>query len=91
MAKRIQEASLTALGVYTDPVQVVGYFNVSISGTWVGTLSLQRSFDNGVNYFETDTFAINTQSVGLEPEDSVLYRIGFTAFTSGQADVRISQ
>lgn len=68
-------------------------FNLSISGTWVGTLTLQRSFDNAQNWHDVEQFTSNTQKVGDDPEDSIYYRIGFKTgdYTNGTAVVRISQ
>jgi hypothetical protein len=72
-------------------------FNVTISGTFVGTLKLERSFDDGVTYHPcTDngtaiTYTAPASEVILEPEHSVTYRLRMDAYTSGDAVVRISQ
>lgn len=67
-------------------------FNVSISGTWAGTITLQRSF-NGQDWKDVATFITNAEQVGDDPEENIYYRIGFKAgeYTSGTASVRLSQ
>ncbi len=70
--------TITASNQFTDPVKLRGYFNLSISGSWEGTVTVQRSFDLGDTWHDVDTFTSNTEEYGLEPEHSnvVLYRIG---------------
>ena len=86
--------TITTGNQFTDPVQLSGYFNLSISGTWVGTITVQRSFDLGSTWLDVDTFTVNTEEYGLEPEHTnpVYYRIGAkaNAFTSGSANLRLS-
>lgn len=100
-------ASLTAADKFTGDVTGVaqaetgqagislsGYFNLSISGVWVGTLTLQRSFDSGVTWLDVETYTSNVQKRGLESETGVRYRTGFKAtgaYTSGTAVARLSR
>jgi hypothetical protein len=86
-------ASLTAANTWTDPVPILGPFNLSLSGTWVGTITIQRSFDNGVTWLDVTIFTANIEYLRDEPELGALYRAGFKAgeYTSGTAAVRISQ
>jgi len=67
-------------------------FNLSISGTWAGTVTLQRSFD-GQTWQDVETFTANAERVGDDPEKNINYRVGFKTgeYTSGTASVRISQ
>jgi len=87
--------TITASSQFTDPVKLSGYFNLSVSGTWTGTLTVQRSWDLGNTWLDVDTFTANTEEYGLEPEHTnvVLYRIGakVDALSSGSAILRISQ
>ncbi len=87
--------TITASSQFTDPVKLSGYFNVSISGTWTGTITVQRSWDLGDTWLDVDTWIANTEEYGLEPEHTnvVLYRIGAkaAALTSGSAILRLSQ
>ena len=87
--------TITNSDQFTDSVRLSGYFNLSVSGTWVGTLTVQRSWDKGSTWLDVDTFTTNTEEYGLEPEHSnvVYYRLGAKAdqFTSGSAVLRLSQ
>jgi len=69
-------------------------FNLSISGTWSATVTLQRKFGkNSTTYLDVDTFVANTELIAEEPEDEVYYRIGVdsTDWTSGTVVGRLSQ
>lgn len=76
-----------------------GDFNITVSGTFVGTLLVERSFDAGVtwNALTTDFAGTSAQItapasvVAFEPENSVYYRLRCSAYTSGTAAWRISQ
>ncbi len=86
--------TITTSNQFTDPVKLRGYFNLSISGTWEGAVTLQRSFDLGSTWLDVDAYTENAQEYGLEPEHSnvVLYRIGSKdgAFVSGACALRLS-
>lgn len=88
-------ASLTAENTYSDSVTIVkGKFNFSLSGTWVATVYVQRSFDNGSNWLDVDSFTTNCQMIGEETEYcGSLYRFGIKTggYTSGTVVGRISQ
>jgi len=75
----------------TKGIELRGKFNVTISGTFVATLSLQRSFDDGVSWHTISTNTVPVTENEETPEKGVIHRIGFTAYTSGTAVVRISQ
>ena len=83
-------ASITAQNTFTDKFQVVGHFNLSISGTWDATVTVQRSW-NGTDWFDVDTFTSNYEGVGFDAEE-VYYRAGVKTgdFTSGTVALRIS-
>jgi hypothetical protein len=70
-----------------------GDFNLSLSGTWIATVTVQRSFDNGATWVDVATFTQNGQYVGNEPEADVLYRIAVKTgeYTSGTVIGRLSQ
>ena len=88
----IATKTITAQNQFSSSVVLTGYFNLSISGTWVATVTVQRSFDSGDTWFNVDTFTENTQEYGLEPERDVYYRIGVKTgdFTSGEVVLRLS-
>ena len=69
-----------------------GNLNISISGTWVGALELQRSFNNGVTWVTVKTFTENYEGSLTDYEHGVVYRAGCPVggYTSGTAVVRLS-
>lgn len=93
MAQKLRTRSITGENLFTDPAEMVGYFNISIQGTWDGTVTAQRSFDGGSTWYDVSTWTANTEEYGFEPERSVQYRAGIKLgeYTSGQADIRLSQ
>ena len=93
MARKRISRSVTAENQFTDGAELHGYFNLSISGTWTATVTLQRSFDGGSTWFDVGARTENIQEYGLEPEDSVQYRVGVKTgdFTSGTIVLRLSQ
>jgi len=93
MSRKATTRSITAANQFTDAVEMVGYFNLSISGTWAGTVTVQRSFDGGSTWHDVDTWTENAQEYGLEPEGGIQYRVGIKTdeYTSGTCVVRLSQ
>ena len=83
------EETFTATGQSsTFPLRKSPY-NFSISGTFVGTVVLQRSFDEGVTFLDVRTFTEPDERIGDEPEPGTLYRFNCTAFTSGSIVCRL--
>ena len=93
MARKMVPRSVAAENQFTDAVTLHGYFNLSISGTWSATVTLQRSFDGGSTWFDVGARTENVEEYGLEPEDSVQYRVGVKTgdYTSGTVVLRLSQ
>jgi len=86
------EATLTGADQWAVVQLPASTFNVSVAGTWAGTITLQRSFD-GANWYDIYQFTASGQKVGDDPEQGIHYRIGFKSgeYISGNAVVRISQ
>tara|TARA_R100001460_G_scaffold4206_2_gene12119 strand:+ start:156 stop:464 length:309 start_codon:yes stop_codon:yes gene_type:complete len=84
-------AAITAQNNFTDKFEVVGHFNLSISGTFVANVVVQRSFDGGSAWLDTDTFTAPYEGVGYDAE-KLFYRVGVKTggFTSGTVNVRLS-
>lgn len=94
---------LGAEGKYTPAFRQIGvsgtgsgdrFFSMTISGTWVGTINIQRSFDGAVSGFRTYTAsnytANGTYNISGEVVDDnaiIWYRAIFTSYTSGSANV----
>ena len=93
MGVAIATRSITAENQFTDPVRLTGFFNISLSGKWTATVTVQRSFDKGDTWFDVETFVSNTQEYGFEPEGGVYYRIGVKIgnYTSDTVVVRLSR
>ena len=89
-------AALTAENTFTDWIYSTKEFNLSISGTFVGTITVQRAFDTADadnDARDVDTFTSPTETYGFEPSGVALYRAGFKTgeFTSGTANIRIGR
>lgn len=97
---QIGSGSLTASDTYSSTVRVTGVdagrvFAISITGTWTGTLTLQRSFDSETSGFtDVTTYTGNTTTSYDDTLDNsiVWYRIGFkpAAYGSGTAVISLS-
>jgi hypothetical protein len=87
----VATSSIAAQNTFTTPVKLDGYFNVSVSGNFVGTVTLQRSDDNST-WVDVETFVDTFEGSGFEPE-SIWYRIGIktSEYTSGTAVVRLGR
>jgi hypothetical protein len=87
---RIVSASIGAQNTFTDSIKLSGPFDLSISGTFVGTVTVQRSYDNS-SWKDVDTFTSPTEDYGFQPEIA-WYRAGIKtgAYTSGTAVVSIA-
>ena len=90
---RFVEADITAENTFTDGIYVEDEFNFSISGTFSATVTVQRSFDGGSTWRDTDTFTAATETFGSDPGKEVVYRAGVKTgdFTSGTASIRIGR
>jgi hypothetical protein len=93
MALTASTGSLTTNGQATSPsINISGDFSVSLSGTWTGTVAVQRSFDNGATWLTVKSYTANAEERGFEPEQGVppLYRMACTAVMTGTAVLRLS-
>lgn len=76
---------------------VAGNFNVSVYGTFVGSVQLERSFDNTnwlpitANGTQLYKWTAPASENAQETEEGVLYRLNCTAYTSGTISYRLSQ
>jgi hypothetical protein len=88
-----------AAGTWTGAIAPLGqsgngFLNISVYGaTWSGTVTLQRSFDDGVSWYDITTFTANRQKALVDREGGVRYRIGMKngAYSSGSVAVRLSR
>jgi hypothetical protein len=76
---------------FTEAIRIRGRINISVYGSFVGTVTLQRSMD-AVTWTTVDTYTSPEERFGHEPE-LIYYRVGFPTggYTSGTAYVRIGR
>lgn len=109
IGRPVVEASLTATGHCTEPSYFdaakgdprQGGIDLSLSGTWVGTVVLERCFnadcldDDGAAVAEVwhivESYNLNVQKVIQNYNQAVKWRVRFSDRTSGTAVVRLSQ
>ncbi len=65
-----------------------GKFDVSITGTWTGTITLQRRTPPNGNTIAVETYTANTERVGEFAGDTEV-RLFFTTDGSGTANVEL--
>ena len=73
-------------------------FNISVWGTFSGTVQLERTFDNGTNWLPVTAGGVGAyvwtapaSESTVEDEVGVAYRFNCTAYTSGTVNYRMSQ
>lgn len=93
------EASLNGDGQFSGEIKVTGVgttrrFDIAISGTWSGTLTLQRSIAEPGSWVAVNTYTSNATTNYNDELDNqtVYYRIGFETggYVSGTADIVIT-
>lgn len=87
--------TISAQNTFTDAIQLIGNFNLSIVGStspaWDGTLTVQRSTD-GSTWRDVDTWTdVSSEEVGYDPM-LMYYRAGVKtgAYTAGSVTVSIT-
>ena len=92
MSRALLEVSFTS-ATNSSNIALNGDFNLSLdftTGSGVGTVDLQRSFDDGVTWETTDTISADTEKNGLAVSN-LLWRLNCSAFTSGTIACRLEQ
>lgn len=82
--------TISAQNTFTDPVLIIGDFNLSISGTFVATVTAQRSTD-GTVWRDVDTWTAPAEDVGYDPM-KMYYRAGVKTgdYTSGSVTIQLN-
>lgn len=90
------EGSLSGDDQWTDPIRVTGVgtqrtFQIGITGTYVGTLTLQRSVGDPGAWTDLVTTGPGSYTDGLDNQ-IIYYRVGFKTgnYTSGTANVTLT-
>jgi hypothetical protein len=75
--------SAAAQNTFSNAIQVVGSFDISVSGTFVATLTVQRSED-GSTWRDVKSYTLPAEEVGYDPI-LTYYRVGVKTggYTSG--------
>lgn len=82
-----------ATGVIGSSIATEGPFTITTTGTWTGTVVLQRSIDNATwETFKTwtGTNDRNIQETYNEDEDGVYYRVNVTALSAGTVNAQFT-
>lgn len=94
---QFQTASIDALSELTESIKVTGLddnrkFTLDITGVFVGTLVLQRSVGNELNWVTYQTHTSTTSTTYDDGLDNqiIYYRVIATAWTSGTATVSLT-
>ncbi len=95
--------TLAAVGEHTAPIRVIGLktgsyndrdFTVTTSGTWSGSIQIQRSFDSEFSGFEDFGSAITTNTATTSGDDDdnaiIYYRVIVKTLASGAVTVNVS-
>lgn len=91
-------SSISAANIFTNKIKVEGSgsvrsFSAIVSGTFVATITYQRSFDEGTSWFDVGTVGVGTTAIndGLDGQ-TIWYRIGIKTgqYTSGTANVSLA-
>lgn len=87
--------TISAADTWTDPVHIIGEFNLSIvastSPAFSGTVTVQRSSD-GTNWRDVDTWvSVSSEEVGYDPMKNY-YRAGIKAgqYTAGSVAITLN-
>ncbi len=87
------EDTLSAENTFGEPLQldVHDRYAVSVSGTFVATVTIQRRFD-GANFHDIEAYTVETEKDGIAASGQMI-RLGIKTgdYTSGDAVCRISK
>lgn len=96
-----ESVSINAENMFTDvffpPGNVhyadYGQFTVSVSGTFVATITLQRSFDNGATWKDVEEITAQVEKNYEDFTEGIKYRAGVKTggYTSGTAEVILAK
>ena len=86
------EATLVAENTFTDEIAIHDNLNYSVQGINGDTVTLQRSYDDGVIWKDVVSVTEDTEGVYYETEMGVIYRLGIKTggYSAGTVLARIS-
>lgn len=94
-----QSATAVVFGAFNAVIWGTPLGGAGVSGSFSGTVQIERSMDAGTTWVVVATDGTGTQAIyttpvslaGMEAENGVLYRFDCTAYTSGTINYRLSQ
>jgi hypothetical protein len=92
--KGVVSATITGEDSFTNQVIFeVGTFSISVYGTFVGAVTLQRTWDEGATWLDVHCFEEPEEAIADNSEEQAEWRIGVKTgdYTSGTISVRLSQ
>jgi len=93
MSSQNEEKVITSDNDFTDwlNVPIKSRYSVSIWGTFVGTITLQKTYDGGNTILDVEDFTSKDSDVSVEMPENIQVRIGIKTgnYTSGTANVRL--
>lgn len=91
----VVSANISAQNTFTEEIvpRKGSPMNMSVSGTWAGTVTLQRSFNAGATWVDVASYTANTELMVESIEDKVWWRLGIKSgnYGNGTAVCRLSQ
>ena len=88
---KVYEKTITTSNDYLGPYVVSQReFSIPVSGDFVGTVTLEKSHDNGKNWFEVNKIPAPLEGHAVHGGESSLYRLGIPSgkLKSGTAYVK---
>lgn len=97
LAQTVISGTFVGTGNSTS-AQFLGAFNVTLSGTYVATVILERSFDGGTTFMPVSTDTIGTTNAYTAPmtlvvnenEPGTFYRLRCSSYGSGTVTYRLA-
>jgi len=86
MPIKVCDTTITAENTFSQSVILTGTFDISISGDWSGTVTVQRSRDNAT-WRDVEVFTQNIEQGGFEGVSEVYYRAGIKTGDFGSGSV----
>jgi len=90
-----ETANIGAENTFTSDIVVDGGESpfISLNGTWVGTVTVQRSLDNGSTWLDYYQYTSNITVSYEEIQDGVRYRVGIKSgdYTSGTVNAEVGK
>lgn len=98
LAQFTLEGSFTGLDAHSDTAQLVGPFNIFLTGTFVATVQLEASYDGGDTWVPAMADTLGTPvaltAAGYyqwgQIEYGLLFRLTISDYTSGTVNYRFS-